>query len=211
MSIIVERFNKIKSNINKDVNIIAISKTFTFEHIKPLLDIGHNHFGENKVQEADMKWSNHKKSNKNLSLHMVGKLQSNKSKKAVELFDYIHSLDNQKLAISLSRFELKLKKNLKYFIQVNVGLESQKSGILPNLLDDFYSFCTKELNLNIVGLMAIPPNDGKEDNYFKYLYEANASLGLKEMSLGMSGDYLKAIKYKSTFVRIGSAIFGKRD
>ena len=151
MSIIVDRFKKIKSNINsldnsKTINIVAISKTFSIEHIKPLLNIGHDHFGENKVQEAISKWREIKKSDSNLKLHMVGKLQSNKSKKAVELFDYIHSLDNKKLADSLSKAELETKRNIKYFIQVNIGNEDQKSGISLNDLNEFFSYCTSKKN-----------------------------------------------------------------
>ena len=211
MSTIVDNFKEIKSKINNEnVNIIAVSKTFNYEHIKPLVDLGHIHFGENKVQEAETKWASIKKEKHSLKLHMVGKLQSNKAKKAVELFDYIHSLDSEKLAISLAKSEVKLDKKLNYFIQVNVGNETQKSGISTNLVDDFYSYCKTELKLNIIGLMAIPPVDEQGDIHFKYLYEANASLGLKHLSMGMSGDYLKAIKYKSTFVRIGSKIFGNR-
>tara|TARA_A100001015_G_C15023196_1_gene729085 strand:- start:53 stop:691 length:639 start_codon:yes stop_codon:yes gene_type:complete len=212
MNTIVENFKKIKSNINNNnVNIIAVSKTFSFEHIKPLVDFGHSHFGENKVQEADTKWSSVKKNNPNLKLHMIGRLQSNKAKKAVELFDYVHSLDSEKLATALAKHENNLNKKLSYFIQVNVGNEEQKSGISANLVDDFYTYCKSNLKLNIIGLMAIPPNDGNEEIHFKYLYETNTSLGLKNLSMGMSGDYLKAIKYKSTFLRIGSKIFGNRD
>ena len=211
MSIIVERFNKIKANINNNsVNIIAVSKTFSLEHIKPLIDMGHLHFGENKIQEAHVKWASIKDLSK-INLHMIGKLQSNKAKKAVELFDYIHSLDNQKLADTLSKFENKLNKKLKYFIQVNLGAENQKSGIGIHEVDSFYNYCSVELKLNIIGLMAIPPNDGFEDKYFKSLYEANASLGLKHLSMGMSADYEKAIKFRSTFIRVGSAIFGSRN
>ena len=211
MSTIVENFKKIKSNINNDnVNIIAVSNTFNYEHIKPLVDYGHTHFGENKVQEADIKWSSIKKENPNLKLHMIGKLQSNKAKKTVELFDYLHSLDSEKLAIALAKNEKNLNKRLSYFIQVNVGNEKQKSGISANLVDDFYTYCKVSLNLNVIGLMAIPPVDGQEDIHFQYLYQANASLGLKHLSMGMSGDYLKAIQHKSTFLRIGSKIFGNR-
>jgi PLP dependent protein len=210
MSIIVDRFNKINSNIKKkNVNIIAVSKTFSYDHIKPLVDYGHSHFGENKVQEAESKWKNYK--NDKIKLHLIGKLQSNKAKKAVELFDYVHSLDNPKLAITLSKFEHKLSKNLQYFIQVNVGSEVQKSGIPPSELDSFYTYCSKELKLNVIGLMAIPPNDGNEEKHFKYMYEANVSLGLQDLSMGMSADYNLALKYNSTFLRIGSSIFGKRD
>ena len=178
MSIIVDRFKKIKSNINnldnsKTINIVAISKTFSIEHIKPLLNIGHDHFGENKVQEAISKWKEIKKNDSNLKLHMVGKLQSNKSKKAVELFDFIHSLDNKKLADSLSKAESEKKRNIKYFIQVNIGNEDQKSGISLNDLNNFFSYCTKEKKLNVIGLMCIPPNDNNEEKYFEIMNDKN--------------------------------------
>ncbi len=212
MNIIIERLNKIKSNIKNDkINIIAVSKTFPLETIRPLVDAGHIHFGENKVQEAETKWGNLRKNNNNLKLHMIGKLQSNKAKKAVEIFDYIHSVDNKKLADILSKVESNSGKKLKYFIQVNVGGEKQKSGIQPNELDDFYTYCVKNLNLNVIGLMAIPPNDKTVENHFKYLYETNASLGLKDLSMGMSADYLLALKYNPTYLRIGSLIFGSRS
>jgi len=208
---VINNFEKIKKNINNnDINIIAVSKSFQYEHIKPLVDIGHNHFGENKIQEAKNKWSKVKDSIKTINLHMIGKLQSNKAKEAVNLFEYIHSVDNPKLASLLSKFENSLNKKRKYFIQVNIGREKQKSGIMIEQLDSFYTYCTKELNLNVIGLMTIPPNDGNESVYFKNLMELNNSLGLHEISMGMSGDYFEAIKYKSTFVRIGSAIFGER-
>ena len=216
MNIIVERFNKIKSNISKIDNsnalkIIAISKTFSLEHIMPLIELGHNHFGENKVQEADTKWHKVKKEKKNLRLHMVGKLQSNKAKKAVEIFDYIHSLENQKLADILSKCQNEINKSINYFIQVNIGNESQKAGIQYNEVDQFYNYCTKEKKMNIIGLMAIPPNDKNTEKYFKSLSELNYSLGLKELSMGMSSDYMQAINYKATYLRIGSAIFGERS
>ncbi len=216
MSIIIERFDKIKSNISKinnsnNLKIIAISKTFSLEHIMPLIEYGHIHFGENKVQEADNKWQKIKKEKRNLRLHMVGKLQSNKAKKAVEIFDYIHSLESQKLADILSKFQSEAKKSINYFIQVNIGNESQKSGIPYNEVDEFYTYCSKEKKMNVVGLMAIPPNDENTEKYFKSLSELNSSLGLKELSMGMSGDYMKAINYKATYLRIGSAIFGNRS
>ncbi len=212
---IIERFNKIKSNINKlkptkPVNIVAISKTFPLEYIKPLIDYGHKHFGENKVQEAKAKWSELKKSNKDLNLHMVGKLQSNKAKNAVELFDYVHSLDNQRLADVLSKSQKNLNRSLKYFIQVNIGNELQKSGIHLKELESFYNYCSKEQDLNVLGLMVIPPNDDNTKKYFEMMQELNNSLGLKELSMGMSSDYVEAINYSSTFVRIGSSIFGSR-
>ena len=216
MNIIVERFNKIKLNISKinsssALKIIAISKTFPLEHIMPLIELGHDHFGENKVQEAETKWNKIKKEKNNLRLHMVGKLQSNKAKKAVEIFDYIHSLDSQKLADILSKSQDEINKSINYFIQVNIGSESQKAGIQYNEVDQFYTYCTKEKKMNIVGLMAIPPNDENTEKYFKSLSELNSSLGLKELSMGMSSDYMKAINYKATYLRIGSAIFGERS
>ena len=216
MSIIVERFNKIKSKINQidkkqTSKIVAISKTFNLEHIMPLIDYGHIHFGENKVQEAEAKWKEIKKTNVNLKLHMVGKLQSNKAKKAVEIFDYIHSVDNQKLADVLSKSQKAINKSLNYFIQVNIGNEQQKSGIPYNEVDGFYNYCSKEKNMNILGLMAIPPNDNNTEKYFKSLSELNASLGLKELSMGMSSDYLIAVNFKATYLRIGSLIFGERS
>ena len=180
------------------------------DRIIPLINNGNIHFGENKVQEATHKWNLIKKDNVDLKLHMIGKLQSNKARDAVTLFDYVHSLDSQKLANALAKSEYKLEKKLKYFIQVNVGQERQKSGVPPDQIDQFYNYCVKEVNLNVIGLMAIPPNDGNEEKHFSFLYEANASLGLKELSMGMSSDYNIAIKYNATFVRVGSLIFGKR-
>ena len=215
MSTIVERFNKIKSNINNNNNsnnikIVAVSKTFPLEHIMPLIDHGHEHFGENKVQEADSKWRVLKQKKKNIKLHMIGKLQSNKAKKAVELFDYIHSLDNQRLADALSKYQIALNKSLNYFIQVNLGNEEQKSGLPFNEVDAFYNYCVKEKKMKIKGLMAIPPNDGNTKTHFKILSELNLSLGLKELSMGMSSDYMSAINFKATHLRIGSLIFGER-
>ena len=216
MNIVVERFNKIKSNIVslkpiKPVNIIAVSKTFPIEHIQPLIAHGHIHYGENKVQEASVKWLEQKKHNQNLKLHMVGKLQSNKAKDALKIFDYIHSLDNQKLADSLAKHQKNMNKNIEYFIQVNIGNEIQKSGIPVNELDPFYNYCVNEINLKIIGLMAIPPNDNNSEKYFKSLNELNKSLALENLSMGMSADYTGAIKNGSTFVRIGSSIFGARS
>ena len=216
MNIIIERFEKIKSKISslkqvKPVNIIAVSKTFSLDYIQPLIDHGHIHFGENKVQETLSKWSEQKKINNSLKLHMIGKLQSNKAKDAVKIFDYIHSVDNQKLADILAKSQINLNKNLKYFIQVNIGNEIQKSGIPVNELDDFYNYCVKEINLNILGLMVIPPIDESAQKYFKLLNELNKSLSLENLSMGMSADYIDAVKYGSNFVRIGSSIFGSRS
>ena len=216
MNIIIERFDKIKSNIEKSSNgstktIVAVSKTFSLDHVMPLINHGHLHYGENKVQEAEIKWLQIKKRNKDLKLHMIGKLQSNKAKKAVQIFDYIHSLDNQKLADTLSKSQESLNKSIKYFIQVNLGNEIQKSGISYNEVDAFYNYCVKEKNLNVLGLMAIPPNNNKSEEYFKSISELNSSLGLKELSIGMSSDYMDAVKFKSTYLRIGSSIFGERS
>jgi PLP dependent protein len=212
MNSIVQRFENIKSlMVNSNAKIIAVSKTFSYDYIKPLVEYGHDHFGENKVQEAQAKWAEIKKNNSTIKLHMIGKLQSNKAKEAVNLFDYIHSLDNKKLAILLAKHENNINKKLNYFIQVNIGNESQKSGIAIKMLDDFFNFCTKELKLNIIGLMALPPNDGKISFYFKNLMELNKLLGLNELSMGMSADYQEALKYETTFVRIGSSIFGNRS
>ncbi len=215
MSTIIESFNKINSNVKKlnspkKVNIIAVSKTFSIDHIKPLINFGHKHFGENKVQEAVVKWRDIKKE-KNLKLHMIGRLQSNKAKNAAELFDYIHSLDNQKLADIFSDYEKNSDRKIKYFIQVNIGNELQKSGIPVNEIESYYNYCIKEKNLNIIGLMVIPPNDNNPVKYFKALNNLNISLGLQELSMGMSADYQEAITYNATYVRIGSSIFGKRN
>ena len=201
----------IRNNKLTNITVISVSKTFPEEKILPLLTNGNIHFGENKVQEAEGKWSTLKKDFPLSKLHMIGKLQSNKAKKALEIFDYIHSLDSQKLADVLSNAQSLTGKKIKYFIQVNVGMESQKGGVQKNLVDDFFTYCTKERNLDVIGLMAIPPNDGNEEKHFKYLYEANASLGLKELSIGMSSDYKTALKYNATFIRIGSLIFGTRS
>jgi PLP dependent protein len=216
MNTIIDRFEKIKSKItslkpDKQVNIIAVSKTFSFDCIKPLVDHGHLHYGENKVQEALVKWSEIKKINQNLKLHMIGKLQSNKAKDAVKLFDYIHSIDNQKLADALAKHQTNLNKNLEYFIQVNIGNEIQKSGIPVDQLDAFYNYCTNEINLKIIGLMVIPPVEQNVEKYFKSLTLLNKSLALKNLSMGMSSDYIEAVKHGSNFVRIGSSIFGPRS
>ena len=213
---ILNSFEKIKQKIkdNKIFNepeIIAVSKTFPFEHIKPLVDHGHIHFGENKVQEAEKKWKLIKQSNNNLKLHMIGRLQSNKAKKAIELFDYIHSLDNEKLAIQLNKKEKEKNKRLNYFIQINLGSEEQKGGVEIKDINPFYNYCVKELNLTVIGLMAIPPNDKEPEKYFKKISELNKKLNLNELSIGMSNDYLQAIKYGASFVRVGSAIFGPRS
>ena len=202
----------IKSKVNHDKlpKIIAVSKTFPIENILPLIDYGHLHYGENKVQEALDKWIDIKNENDKIKLHLVGKLQTNKVKFALKIFDYIHSLDNEKLANKIADEQLKQGKKPKIFIQVNIGGEEQKSGISKDKLFDFYNFC-KNLNLDIIGTMCIPPNDEKIINYFSEMNKINQELKFKDLSMGMSGDYIDAIKYNSTFIRVGSKIFGSRD
>jgi len=204
--------NELKSRSISDqkINIIAVSKTFSIDSIKPLIDHGHLHYGENKVQEAVEKWTKLKENKKNLMLHMIGKLQTNKVKFVVPLFDYIHSLDNIKLAKKISSEQKKINRNLKIFIQVNIGDENQKNGIPKDQIADFYKKCVDEFNLDIIGLMCIPPVDGNMKMYFSEMNILNKNLGLKQLSMGMSSDYLKAIECGATFVRIGSKIFGNR-
>ena len=210
MNFIIDNFEKIKAIIdNNKINIIAVSKSFHYDHIKPLIDYGHKHFGENKVQEATNKWANVKDQIPEINLHMIGRLQSNKAKEAIKLFDYIHSLDSSKLASLLAKFEQTLNLKRKYFIQINIGNEKQKSGIKIEEADEFYNYCVKTLQLNVIGLMAIPPVAENPEKCFKFLSELNQSLVLTELSMGMSDDFKDALKYKTTFVRIGSAIFGK--
>jgi len=207
--------NKIKLNLSKQTNykipkIIAVSKTFNLDHIKPLIDHGHLDFGENKVQEATEKWEIIKSENKSLKLHMVGKLQSNKVKSAIKIFDYIHSLDNDKLAKKISEEEILQKKKLKLFIQINIGKEKQKSGINIAELNDFYHYC-KELDLLIVGLMCLPPADQDPTEFFKEMNILKQKFKLDDLSMGMSSDYLIASQNFSTYLRIGTSIFGKRN
>ena len=206
--------DKIKSetkNNNQNIDIIAVSKTFSIEQINPLIDYGHNHFGENKVQEAITKWKAIKEFNHNVKLHLIGKLQSNKVKFAIPIFDYIHSLDNIKLANKIFDEEKKINKKVKIFIQVNIDNEIQKNGIKKEDLLDFYNYCSKELNLDIIGLMCIPPNNQNSNDYFKEMKDLNSKIKLRHLSMGMSNDYLNAIQNGATFVRIGSKIFGSRD
>lgn len=177
----------------------------------PLLEYGHIHFGENKIQEAEVKWTEIKKKYKNLQLHMVGKLQSNKVKKAVKLFDFIHSLDNKKLALMISKYQKELKKEVKLFIQINLATEEQKSGLLLTNLNNFYNYCVSELSLNIVGLMCLPPVDINSDKYFKLLKKSSDDLNLNELSMGMSSDFENAVLNGSTFLRLGTLIMGKRN
>ena len=189
--------------------IIAVSKTFNQDHIMPLVEHGHLHFGENKVQEAIEKWSSIKEKNNKVKLHMIGKLQTNKVKHALKIFDYIHSLDNEKLAKKISDEQEKQNKKPKIFIQINLGEEVQKSGIVKENLLDFYKF-TKDLNLNVIGLMCIPPFEEDSSQYFSKMSELNKIINLNELSMGMSSDYLNALEYNSTYLRIGSNIFGQR-
>ena len=189
--------------------IIAVSKTFKIDHILPLIEYGHLDFGENKVQEALEKWTDIKNQNDKINLHLIGKLQTNKVKFAVKIFDYIHSLDNEKLAKKIADEQQKQNKKPKIFIQINLGEEGQKSGILLNDLIEFYNY-SKNLNLNVIGLMCIPPFNEDSSKFFIQMSELNKKINLKELSMGMSSDYMKAVEYKSTFLRIGSNIFGQR-
>jgi len=220
MHITVENLLKIKEKVkakfdsNKNLiklpEIIAVSKTFKINHILPVIEQGHIHYGENKVQEAAEKWTSLKKENKNIKLHLIGRLQTNKVKLALSLFDYIHSLDSKKLADKIFNIQQQLNLKTKLFIQVNIGNEDQKSGISKNEVHDFYNYC-KNLNLDVIGLMCIPPFNEDTKKYFVEMNELNEKLKLNELSMGMSSDYIEAIENNSTFVRIGSSIFGQRS
>ncbi len=194
---------------NKIPKIIAVSKTFKIDHILPLIEYGHLDYGENKVQEAVEKWTDIKKQNEKIKLHLIGKLQTNKVKFAVKIFDYIHSLDSEKLAKKIAEEQKKQNLRPKIFIQINLGEESQKSGIIKENLLDFYNF-SKDLGLNIIGTMCIPPFEEDSLKFFSKMSELNKLINLTELSMGMSSDYLNAIEFNSTFLRIGSNIFGKR-
>ena len=202
----------LKSKINnyQNVKVIAVSKTFPMKVIMPLIEYGHLEYGENKVQEAITKWTEVKLTKPNIKLHLIGKLQTNKVKLALKLFDYIHSVDTKKLAKKIADEELKLNKKIKIFLQVNIGDEEQKSGINKDYLNDFYSYC-KNLNLDIVGLMCIPPAKDNPEIFFKQMAKLSKKLNLKELSMGMSSDYIEAAKNSATYLRIGSNIFGKRS
>ena len=202
----------IRSNTNHEkINIIAVSKTFKLNQIKPLIDYGHTHFGENKIQESIDKWSEIKKNMNNLKLHFIGKLQTNKVKYVIPLFDYIHSLDSIKLAEKIYNQQNKINFKPKIFVQVNIGAERQKSGVLINDLEIFLKDCKKNYNLNIIGLMCIPPIGNSSEKYFKEMQQLNKIYNFDDLSMGMSSDYLDAVKYGSSYVRIGSKIFGNRD
>ena len=212
---LINTTNTIKSKledlkISKLPKIIAVSKTFKLDKILPLVEYGHLDYGENKVQEAIDKWSDIKEKNKDIKLHLIGKLQTNKVKFALKIFDYIHSLDSEKLANKIAEEQIKQGKRLKLFIQVNIGNEEQKSGVNREKLADLYKFCIN-LNLDIIGTMCIPPNNENTENYFLEMNRINTELNFKDLSMGMSGDYLDAVKNNATYVRIGSKIFGNRD
>ena len=200
-----------KNNQNISTKIIAVSKTFSENKIYPLIEYGHNDFGENKVQEAMDKWVEIKKKIKDLNLHMIGKLQTNKVKQAVKIFDYIHSVDSIKLAKKISDEQKKIEKNIKIFIQINIGEENQKSGVNLSDFEKLYDYCKNELKLDVIGLMCIPPNNDDPEKYFSQMFEIKKKFNLKDLSMGMSSDYLLAMKYGSTYVRIGSRIFGARN
>ena len=197
-------------NINHYPKIIAVSKTFKINQISPLIDHGHIDFGENKVQEAVEKWEEVKKKNPEIQLHMIGKLQTNKVKFAVKLFDYIHSVDSEKLAKKIANEQNKINKNIKIFLQVNIGNENQKSGINKNELKQLVAYC-KKINLDLIGLMCIPPANIDPEVYFEEMKNLNKVLGFSELSMGMSSDFLVAAKHQSTFIRVGSSIFGQRS
>ena len=199
--------NKLK--VNNSPNIVAVSKTFKIENIKPLIEYGHIHFGENKVQEAIEKWTEIKKINSDIKLHMIGKLQTNKVKFAVKIFDYIHSVDSEKLAKKIVEEQNKINKKMKIFAQVNIGNENQKTGIAKNKVGELVSYC-KEIGLNLIGLMCIPPSNTDPEGFFEEMRKLNQDNGFTELSMGMSSDFLSASKHLSTFLRIGSSIFGQR-
>ena len=194
-------------NIKKDTNLLVVTKNQNFDKIKELISIGHFDFAENKVQEANEKWSEILKSNKNIQLHLIGKLQSNKAKDAFSLFNFIHTLDNEKLANKFHEIEKNSQKKIKFFIQVNIGDEDQKNGIKIDLLKDFVNLCKYDLKLDVVGLMCIPPKDLEPESFFNKMKSLSIENNLKELSMGMSSDYKQAIKCGSTFIRIGSSIF----
>ena len=210
MHSIIKNFLDIESKINNRAKIIAVSKTFPIDKISPLIEHGHTDFGENKVQEAIEKWTEIKKINSEIKLHMIGKLQTNKVKLAVKIFDYIHSLDSKKLAKKISDESKKLNKKIKIFIQVNIGNEEQKAGINKKDVSQLISYC-REIGLDIIGLMCIPPANINTESYFEEMNKLNNNLGFTELSMGMSSDFLIATKHLSTYVRIGSSIFGKRS
>jgi len=207
---ILENYIKIKKDVetfNNATNLIVVTKGQNFSTIKPIIDHGHLDFGENRVQEAALKWSEYIRVNKNINLHLIGKLQSNKAKDAVKIFNFIHSLDNEKLAKTLAILEQKNDKKIKYFVQVNIGSEKNKSGIDIANVNDFVKYCLEDLKLNILGLMCIPPINKDSSEYFLNLKALNDNLNLNNLSMGMSNDFKVAMRYGSNFIRVGSAIF----
>ena len=218
---VVERLLSIKSEIKElikenntiklDPNIIAVCKTFSMVNISPLIQAGHIHFGENRVQEAESKWQEIKKKNSNIQLHMLGKLQTNKVKPALKIFDYIHSVDNYKLAEKIAHYEKELGKKIKAFVQVNITQETQKNGIDPKELNEFVDYCKNNLSLNIIGLMCLPPIGENPKKYFSNLNQFKEQTNLSHLSIGMTTDYLIAVKHGSSFLRIGTKIFGSRE
>ena len=210
---VIDNLNEIRKSINSlssNANIIVVSKNFSLNSIQPLIDGGHIHFGENRVQEATEKWSSILSTKVNLQLHLLGKLQTNKVKDALKIFSFIHSLDREKLAIDLKKEEVRIGKTIKYFIQINFDKQLHKSGIDITEVDDFIDYCRNELNLNIIGLMCIPPLESNPDSYFKQLANIAKKKSLNQLSMGMSADYQVAVREGATYVRIGSAIFGQR-
>jgi pyridoxal phosphate enzyme (YggS family) len=210
---VIDNLNEIRKSINSlssNANIIVVSKNFSLNSIQPLVDAGHIHFGENRVQEATEKWSSILSTKVNLQLHLIGKLQTNKVKDALKIFSFIHSLDREKLAIDLKKEEVRSGKTIKYFIQINFDKQLHKSGIDITEADDFIDYCRNELNLNIIGLMCLPPLESNADSYFKLLANIAKKKSLNQLSMGMSADYQAAVREGATYVRIGSAIFGQR-
>ena len=208
---IKDKLKQLKFKNNHSPKVIAVSKTFSTKDVMPLVEYGHEHFGENKIQEALEKWPKIKENFPNIKLHMLGKIQSNKVKFLLPLFDYLHSLDSLKIAEKISLEEKKKNKKLKIFIQINIGNETQKSGINIEDLEQFYLTCVNEFNLNIVGLMCLPPSSSDPTKYFKLLKEISFKINLKELSMGMSNDYFDAAQCGATYLRIGSKIFGERS
>ena len=213
LTLVRNKVNEIitQKQLKTNPKIIVVTKTFSLDKITPLLESGHIHFGENKIQEAENKWVKVRKQFHNLKLHMIGKLQSNKVKKAVKIFDYIHSLDSIKLALKIFKYEKELNKKIKLFIQVNLAEKNEKSGILLRDLNKFYDYCTKELSLNVIGLMCLPPIESNSQEYFKILKNTAEKLNLKDLSMGMSSDFEQAIVNGSTYLRLGTIILGERN
>jgi len=213
LTLVRNKVNEIitQKQLKTNPKIIVVTKTFSLEKITPLLESGHIDFGENKIQEAENKWIKVRKQFHNLKLHLIGKLQSNKVKKAVKIFDYIHSLDSTKLALKIFKYEKELNKKIRLFIQVNLSEENEKSGILLSDLNKFYDYCTNQLSLNVIGLMCLPPIESNSHEYFKILKNTAEKLNLKDLSMGMSSDFEQAVVNGSTYLRLGTIILGERN